>query len=225
MPLILLLETATTNCSVALESDGKLLASRNVNSGYTHSEKINLFIQEVVKEAGTALGSIQAVAVSNGPGSYTGLRIGLSTAKGLCYALDIPLIAISTLDAMAAGLSARPGELIVPMIDARRMEVYSSVYDDQQSGITEPEAIVVDENYYSSFRNGKKLLLAGDGADKCVELFRNDNSIRIQKGFLPMAEFMKDIAETKFRNSEFENVGLIEPFYLKEFVAGPKKSV
>ncbi|MBK6988020.1 MAG: tRNA (adenosine(37)-N6)-threonylcarbamoyltransferase complex dimerization subunit type 1 TsaB [Bacteroidetes bacterium] len=224
MPLILSLETATTNCSVALASDGKVVASRSINSGYSHSEKINVFIEEVIAQAGVTLKDLQAVAVSSGPGSYTGLRIGISTAKGLCYALDIPLIAINTLDAMAQGFNARKDELIVPMIDARRMEVYSAVYDSEKKRVSEIEAIVVDNQYYSNFRSEKKLVLAGDGADKCQVLFQNESSIKIQTSFVPQAEFMAELAEQKFQNSDFENVALFEPFYLKDFVAGPKRT-
>ncbi|MBP6532580.1 MAG: tRNA (adenosine(37)-N6)-threonylcarbamoyltransferase complex dimerization subunit type 1 TsaB [Bacteroidia bacterium] len=224
MPLILSLETATTNCSVALASDGKVVASRSINSGYSHSEKINVFIQEVIAQAGVTLKDLQAVAVSSGPGSYTGLRIGISTAKGLCYALDIPLIAVNTLDAMAQGFNAGKDELIVPMIDARRMEVYSAVYDSEKKRVSEIEAIVVDDQYYSNFRSEKKLVLAGDGADKCQALFQNESSIIIQTSFVPQAEFMAELAEQKFQNSDIENVALFEPFYLKEFVAGPKRA-
>jgi len=224
MPLILSLETATTNCSVALASDGKVVASRSINSGYSHSEKINVFIQEVIAQAGVTLKDLQAVAVSSGPGSYTGLRIGISTAKGLCYALDIPLIAVNTLDAMAQGFNAGKDELIVPMIDARRMEVYSAVYDSEKKRVSEIEAIVVDNQYYSNFRSEKKLVLAGDGADKCQALFQNESSIIIQTSFVPQAEFMAELAEQKFQNSDIENVALFEPFYLKEFVAGPKRT-
>lgn len=224
MPLILSLETATTNCSVALASDGKVVASRSINSGYSHSEKINVFIEEVIAQAGVTLKDLQAVAVSSGPGSYTGLRIGISTAKGLCYALDIPLIAVNTLDAMAQGFNAGKDELIVPMIDARRMEVYSAVYDSEKKRVSEIEAIVVDDQYYSNFRSEKKLVLAGDGADKCQALFQNESSIIIQTSFVPQAEFMAELAEQKFQNSDIENVALFEPFYLKEFVAGPKRA-
>jgi len=224
MPLILSLETATTNCSVALASDGKVVASRSINSGYSHSEKINVFIQEVIAQAGVTLKDLQAVAVSSGPGSYTGLRIGISKAKGLCYALDIPLIAVNTLDAMAQGFNAGKDELIVPMIDARRMEVYSAVYDSEKKRVSEIEAIVVDDQYYSNFRSEKKLVLAGDGADKCQALFQNESSIIIQTSFVPQAEFMAELAEQKFQNSDIENVALFEPFYLKEFVAGPKRA-
>ena len=223
MPLILSLETATTNCSVALASDGKVIAARSINSGYSHAEKINVFIQEVIDQAGFSLKDLNAIAVSSGPGSYTGLRIGVSTAKGLCYALDLPLIAINTLDAMANGMNAGSNDLLVPMIDARRMEVYSAVYDQQKNRLSEPQAIVVDENYYSTFRDKQKLLLGGDGADKCRELFKTDQGMEIQEGFMPQAEFMAGLSEQKFKNSEFENVALFEPFYLKEFVAGPKK--
>jgi tRNA threonylcarbamoyladenosine biosynthesis protein TsaB len=224
MPLILSLETATTNCSVALASNGKIIAARSINSGYSHAEKINVFIQEVIDQANVTLKQLSAIAVSSGPGSYTGLRIGISTAKGLCYALDLPLIAINTLDAMAYGMNAGSNELLVPMIDARRMEVYSAVYDHQKNRLSEPQAIVVDNNYYSTFRDKHKLLLGGDGADKCSDLFKSDPGIKIQEGFMPQAEFMTELAERKFKNSEFENVALFEPFYLKEFVAGPKKS-
>lgn len=223
MPLILSLETATTNCSVALASDGKIIAARSINSGYSHAEKINVFIQEVIDQANVTLKQLSAIAVSSGPGSYTGLRIGISTAKGLCYALDLPLIAINTLDSMAYGMNTGGDNLLVPMIDARRMEVYSAVYDYQKNRLSEPQAIIVDENYYSTFRDKKKLLLCGDGADKCTELFRTEHGIEIQAGFMPQAEFMAELAERKFKNSEFENVALFEPFYLKEFVAGPVK--
>ena len=223
MPLILSLETATTNCSVALASDGKVIATRSINSGYSHAEKITVFIQEVIDQANVSLKQLSAIAVSSGPGSYTGLRIGISTAKGLCYALDLPLIAINTLDAMANGMKAGSNELLVPMIDARRMEVYSAVYDGEQKRLSESAAIIVDEHYYSDFRSTNKLLLAGDGADKCQELFQSEPSIKIQPSFMPQAEFMATLAEKKFLNSEFENVALFEPFYLKEFVGGPKK--
>lgn len=224
MPLILLLETATTNCSVALASDGIIVASRSINRGYSHAEKINVFVQEVVAQAGVTLKDLQAVAISNGPGSYTGLRIGISTAKGLCYALDIPLISVSTLDAMAQGLNGGKDQFIVPMIDARRMEVYSAVYDSDKKRLSEAEAIVVDEKFYSAFRRSRKLLLAGDGADKCQTLFHSESSIEILPDFMPQAEFMSQLAEKKFLNFDFENVALFEPFYLKEFVPGPKKT-
>ena len=223
MALILSIETATTNCSVALASEGKILAARSINSGYSHAEKINVFIQEVIDQAQISLKNLNAIAVSSGPGSYTGLRIGISTAKGLCYALGIPLIAINTLDAMAYGMFSEASTLRVPMIDARRMEVYCGVYDESNNRISGPEAIVVDENYYSQFRLSGNLLLAGDGADKCAELFKGIQQIRIQSGFMPQAEFMTELAERKYENSEFENVAFFEPFYLKEFVAGPKK--
>ena len=133
------------------------------------------------------------------------------------------MIAINTLDAMAYGMNAGSNDLLVPMIDARRMEVYSAVYDQQKNRLSEPQAIVVDENYYSTFRDKQKLLLGGDGADKCRELFKTDLGMEIQEGFMPQAEFMAGLSEQKFKNSEFENVALFEPFYLKEFVAGPKK--
>lgn len=222
MALILSLETATTNCSIALSKDGKIVSTRSINSGFSHSEKINIFIEQVIQEAGVVLKYLDAVAVSIGPGSYTGLRIGLSTAKGLCFGLDIPLIAVSTLEAMAVGIKALPNELIVPMIDARRMEAYCAVYDKHNKIISQPEPIVIDEKFYERFRKDSHLVLAGDGADKCIPLFENDSAIRIIPHYFPTAENISIIAHLKFSKKDFANVSLIEPMYLKEYVSGKK---
>ena len=222
MALILSLETATTNCSVALSKDGKILSTRSINNGFSHSEKINIFIEQVIQEAGVVLKDLDAIAVSVGPGSYTGLRIGLSTAKGLCFGLDLPLIAVSTLEAMAVGIKALPNELIVPMIDARRMEAYCAVYDEHNKMISGPEPIVIDEKFYERFRKDFHLVVAGDGADKCISLFQNDNTIRIVPHYFPTAENLSIIAHQKFSEKDFENVSLIEPVYLKEYVSGKK---
>jgi tRNA threonylcarbamoyladenosine biosynthesis protein TsaB len=220
MALILSIETATTNCSIALARDGKVMAKRSVNAGFSHSEKINLFILEVIAEAHCSLNDLQAIAVSIGPGSYTGLRIGVSTAKGLCYALNIPVITVSTLEAMAYGIHALPHEFIVPMIDARRMEAYCAVFDRDKKEISAPEAIVIDDSFYARFREKNHLVLAGDGADKCIDLFANENTIRVVPGFFPAAEFVAIVAEQKFNSSNFDNVALFEPIYLKEFRVG-----
>lgn len=223
MSLILSLETATTNCSVALSLEGKIVAARSINHGFSHSEKINIFINEVLEQAKKTIKDIQAIAVSIGPGSYTGLRIGVSTAKGLCYGLGIPFIAVNTLDAMAEGIAATPDEFIVPMIDARRMEAYCAVYSFDKKNISGAEALIIDEHFYSRFRENNKLVLAGDGADKCIPLFENENSIRVLSNFVPQAEFVSIVANKKFLNREFENVALVEPFYLKEYQPGKKK--
>lgn len=223
MSLILSLETATTNCSVALSNDGKIVAVRSINDGFSHSEKINIFIVEVLGQANKTINQLEAVAVSIGPGSYTGLRIGVSTAKGLCYGLGIPLIAVNTLDAMAEGIAATPDELIIPMIDARRMEAYCAVYTSDKKNMAAAEAVIIDEQFYLRFRENNNLVLAGDGADKCIPLFQNENSIRILSSFVPKAEYVSIVANRKFHRQEFENVSLIEPFYLKEYLAGKKK--
>lgn len=222
MALILSLETATTNCSVALSKDGKIVSTRSINSGFSHSEKINIFIEQVIQEAGVFLKDLDALAVSIGPGSYTGLRIGLSSAKGLCFGLDIPLIAVSTLEGMAVGIKALPKELIIPMIDARRMEAYCAVYDEHHKLISQPEAIVIDENFYERFKNDSHLVLAGDGADKCISLFEDDYAIRVIPHYFPTAENISIVAHQKFAVKDFENVSLIEPFYLKEYSSGKK---
>ncbi|MBL0105107.1 MAG: tRNA (adenosine(37)-N6)-threonylcarbamoyltransferase complex dimerization subunit type 1 TsaB [Bacteroidetes bacterium] len=225
MPLILSIETATTNCSVALAKDGLVISENAVNEGYSHSEKLTLLVIDVLDKAGKKLRDVDAFAVSAGPGSYTGLRIGISTAKGFCYALDKPLISISTLDAMAYGMQKlSPGNMLCPMIDARRMEVYCGVYSSSLEVLQEPKAIVVEKDFQSPFRVSQKLILAGDGADKCTELFSGDSTIEIVKGFMPKAAFLATLAEEKFKAGNFENVGLFEPFYLKEFTPGPSKS-
>lgn len=218
MALILCIETATTNCSVALSDGGRVLAEKSVNEGYSHAEKLTLMIMDVLSDAGKTLAQTDAIAVSSGPGSYTGLRIGVSTAKGLCYGLDKPLISISTLEAMANGMKAESnGALLCPMIDARRMEVYCALFDKDLKCLQVPQAIIVDENFLAEERKSNSLLLAGDGADKCESLFAGESSIRILKNFYPEARFMAVLAESKWKADDFENVGLYEPFYLKEW--------
>ncbi len=225
MALILSIETATTNCSVALAMDGIVLSECAVNEGYSHSEKLTLLVIDVLKSAGKNLEDVDAFAVSSGPGSYTGLRIGISTVKGFCFALDRPLISIGTLEAMAYGMQKlAPGNVLCAMIDARRMEVYCGVYSSSLEVLQEPKAIVVEKEFQSAFRTTQKLVLAGDGADKCTELFSGDTSIEIVKGFMPKAAFLATLAEAKFKAGDFENVGLFEPFYLKEFAPGPSKA-
>jgi tRNA threonylcarbamoyladenosine biosynthesis protein TsaB len=227
MPNILCIETATTVCSVALSTDEKIF-SREINEGFSHAEKLTVFIDEVVRDSKLRYKDLNAVAVSNGPGSYTGLRIGISAAKGLCFALDIPLISVSTLQAMAQGaLNKLPGNsesfLLCPMIDARRMEVYSSLFDRRLNNITQTEAIVVDENYYSDFKN-EKIFYFGDGAEKCRSILENNESFLFLPGIFLSSVFMIDLAAEKYLNNNFENLSIFEPNYLKQFKAGVKKS-
>ena len=222
MALILGIETATKNCSVALFKDSKLIAEKeHVSDGYTHAEQLNLFIKEVVGSANITLTEIEAVALSMGPGSYTGLRIGTSTAKGLCYALEIPLLAISTLQAMAFGMAENESSAVYcPMIDARRMEVFSALFDENNKEIRGVQADVVDEQTYTNFLKNE-VLFFGDGALKCKEIINHKNAKFIE-GINPSAKNLGILANAKFENKDFEDVAYFEPYYLKDFVVGKK---
>jgi tRNA threonylcarbamoyladenosine biosynthesis protein TsaB len=229
MALILQLETATTSCSVALALDGKTIAFKELNERNAHASHMTLFIQDVLKEAGKTMEELEAVAVSSGPGSYTGLRIGISTAKGLCYALNIPLIGIDTLSAMAAGQistgSFGDKALYCPMIDARRMEVYTAVYDSSLNVINETEAKILDDNSFAGLRNTNKLIFFGDGAFKCADIFTGDENTVIVTDFINSAKDMSSLALEKFEKQQFEDVAYFEPFYLKDFLILKPKSL
>lgn len=224
--MILCLETATPVCSVALNSACCTLAMRETEGQNAHSEKITNFINEVMNEAGIGYSQLDAVAVSKGPGSYTGLRIGVSTAKGICYAADLPLMAIDTLEAMAHGMKEKlgsqigPDDILVPMIDARRMEVYASVFDANLQKINDTEALVIDENAFEDLRKSHRLWLFGDGAPKLKKLFENQHNICIVDGFRPSAAYMRLLAEQALQKQQFVDVAYFEPFYLKDFIAG-----
>ncbi len=216
---ILCIETATEVCSVAVSVNGKLVSIRETVDQNSHSEKLTLFIQEVIKEANLSLNDIHAVAVSMGPGSYTGLRIGVSTAKGFCFGLGVPLIAISTLQSIAFG--ARENEnncIIVPMIDARRMEVYTALFDSNANLTTKIEAVVIDNEYLSTLNPDNSYLLCGNGAPKCAEIFQNISNIKIKNTVCSSAH-LTELAFQKYNNEEFEDVAYFEPFYLKDFIA------
>jgi tRNA threonylcarbamoyladenosine biosynthesis protein TsaB len=224
MALILGIETATKNCSVALFKDGIVIAEKeHISDGYTHAEQLTLFIQEVIDLANISFKKVEAVALSLGPGSYTGLRIGTSTAKGLCYALDIPLIAISTLKAMAFVVAKNEKSAIYcPMIDARRMEVFSALYDENNKQVRGIQADVVDENTYAEFLVNE-IIFFGDGSLKCQEILNHKNAKFIE-GIYPSAKNLGILAKAKFENKDFEDVAYFEPYYLKDFVAGKKKA-
>ena len=224
MALILGIETATKNCSVALFEDGIVIAEKeSISDGYTHAEQLTSFIQDVIGSANITLNKVEAVALSMGPGSYTGLRIGTSTAKGLCYALDIPLISISTLKAMAFAMSKNEKSAIFcPMIDARRMEVFSALYDVDNKQIRGVQADVVDENTYAEFLRNE-ILFFGDGSLKCQEIINHKNAKFIE-GIHPSAMNLGILANAKFENKDFEDLAYFEPYYLKDFVAGKKKA-
>ena len=224
--MILCLETATPVCSVALNESCCTIALRETEGQNAHSEKITNFIREVMEVAHVDYRQLDAVAVSQGPGSYTGLRIGVSTAKGICYAADLPLMAIDTLEAMAYGMKTKLGsqigenDLLIPMIDARRMEVYASVFDAQLNKINDTAALVIDEHSFEYMLKDHRLWLFGDGAPKLGKLFENQPNISIVDGFKPSAAFMLPLAEKALREQKFVDVAYFEPFYLKDFIAG-----
>ena len=223
MTYILHIETSTANCSVALSKNKQLLAIRESTEKNSHASLITIFIEEVIKDAGLSVDSINAVAVSKGPGSYTGLRIGVSTAKGLCYALDAPLIAVSTLQTMAYGLSAiyskEENFLFCPMIDARRMEVYNAVYNSDNKEIKIVSADIVSQDFLHELLNENQVIFFGDGAEKCKSVLKHSNAI-FMDNILPTASDMVKPAFEKFLLNQFEDLAYFEPFYLKDFVAG-----
>ena len=219
MAIILCLETATTNCSVGLAKDGKLLALKEDNSkNYSHAEKLHIFINEVLQEVGMTTGDLDAIAISKGPGSYTGLRIGVSSAKGLCYSLDIPLISVPTLDLLATKISGEQG-IIISMLDARRMEVYSAVYNSDLKQIRETQAQVLDESAFTKYLESSTVHFIGNGVAKFEEICKHPNAVFHTQQY-PSAKEMAEIAEFKHQKSDTEDVAYFEPYYLKDFIAG-----
>jgi len=222
MTHLLHIETSGKNCSVALSIDDRIVAQRCVTSEqFIHAEQLHLLINEVQHKSGIAWKDISAVAVSKGPGSYTGLRIGVSAAKGLCYAIECPLIAIGTTDILAqhASLSNERNAIIIPMIDARRLEVYAAEFDASGNRVTEDEAIILDAFYFEKFQL-KNMILIGDGATKCSPLVGENVEIRET---LPDAAMMIDLAKKRFNQKQFENLAYFEPHYLKAYVPGISK--
>ncbi|CAL65190.1 tRNA (adenosine(37)-N6)-threonylcarbamoyltransferase complex dimerization subunit type 1 TsaB [Christiangramia forsetii] len=219
MAIILCLETATTNCSVGIAKDGKLLSLKEDNSkNYSHAEKLHVFIENILKETGLKVDDLDAIAVSKGPGSYTGLRIGVSAAKGLCFSLDIPLISVPTLDLLAYKLKDRDG-IFVSMLDARRMEVYSAVYDAEIKQIRDTEAQILDENSFSEYLEKSEVHFIGNGVTKFEEICKHSNAV-FHKLKYPSASEMAEMAEYKYQKSDTEDVAYFEPYYLKDFIAG-----
>lgn len=231
MATLLALETSTTVCSVSLSKDGAILAERKTTTPNSHAQTLTVFIDEVMKEASEAYTQLDAVAVSEGPGSYTGLRIGVSTAKGLCYALSKPLIAISTLQTMTQQLiRTNPSlnelnSILVPMIDARRMEVYSAHFNWSSEMVREVEAEIIDEISYGELLQNQKYIFFGNGAEKLKETIISPNAIFVD-GITPFANDMVTLAENLFAQKQFVDVAYFEPFYLKDFmVSMPKNKV
>jgi tRNA threonylcarbamoyladenosine biosynthesis protein TsaB len=224
MSLFLCLETSTTVCSVALFDDNQLLQYKEVNNGYTHAENLHVFIQEVLDNAQVKPQQLKAIAVGKGPGSYTGLRIGVSAAKGMAYALTIPLIGMNSLHNMVAGLKNNfdnPQTVFIPMLDARRMEVYMGIYEKDGKEIVPTSSFIINENAikekFSSFNH---ICLLGDGAEKCREFLPVLPSAEIIPHQMPSALNMGKYSYKAFINEHFENTAYFEPFYLKEFFTG-----
>lgn len=216
MAIILNIETATKNCSVSLSKSGKtIFVKEHADQGYSHAEKLHVFIDEVIKECQINISEINAVAVSKGPGSYTGLRIGVSAAKGLCYALNIPLIALDTLEILANQVQKKGG-LIVPMLDARRMEVYSVIFNNDLEKISETKAEILSTESYAEIN--EKIYFVGDCQEKCQTVLTKNNFEFLPEIVYPSANEMSKISYQKFENKQFEDVAYFEPFYLKDFL-------
>lgn len=218
--IILHIETSTHVCSVALSEDENLIFSRLNTEGRNHATLLSVFIEEAFRFLQTENKKPDAVAVSSGPGSYTGLRIGVSTAKGLCYGLSIPLISIDTLEIMF--LAAKKltdnceSSVFIPMIDARRMEVFDAVYNSFGTVLRKTKANIIDENSFSEFSDNEKIYIFGNGAEKCLPIISVTNT-EFLKDINPLAENMIIPACKKYRDNKFEDVAYFEPFYLKEF--------
>jgi len=222
LSIILNIETTTKNCSVSIAEKGEILAIKELNNGnYSHAEVLHPFILDVLKEANLTSNRIDAVAVSKGPGSYTGLRIGVSAAKGLCFALDKPLISIDTLTSLSFSITIEEG-IIVPMLDARRLEVYASVFNEKHQKIREIKAEIIDENSFCEYLERSKVYFLGDGSQKCKEIITHKNAIFIDAKF-PSAQEMAKLSYEKYKRSDIENVAYFEPFYLKDFIVIPEK--
>jgi tRNA threonylcarbamoyladenosine biosynthesis protein TsaB len=218
---ILNIETSTKNCSVSIAKGGETIICKEIaEEGYSHAERLHVFIEESLKEAGIAYEDLSAIAVSQGPGSYTGLRIGVSAAKGLCFALDIPLIAVDTLKVLASQATISSG-LIVPMIDARRMEVYSAIFNSKLEQVRDVQAEIISED---SFENLQEIIyFVGDCAEKCKAILTKGNFVFLEEIKYPSAKEMSALSYEKYKKNDTVDVAYFEPFYLKDFLITTSK--
>lgn len=221
MDYILNIETSTKNCSVSIAKGGETIICKEIaEEGYSHAERLHVFIEESLKEAGIAYEDLSAIAVSQGPGSYTGLRIGVSAAKGLCFALDIPLIAVDTLKVLASQATISSG-LIVPMIDARRMEVYSAIFNSKLEQVRDVQAEIISED---SFENLQEIIyFVGDCAEKCKAILTKGNFVFLEEIKYPSAKEMSALSYEKYKKNDTVDVAYFEPFYLKDFLITTSK--
>jgi len=223
MALILSIETSTHNCSVAISNQAKVLACIEESAGqYIHAEKLHQFIKQALEISGFTIQSLDAIAVSNGPGSYTGLRIGVSAAKGLCYSLNIPMIVVNTTEVLAEAIGVEHNvSLIISAIDARRDEIYCQIFSVDKKQMSEVSALILTPESFAEFA-GKSVIVVGDAAEKTQRIINIPVEIRQQ---YPSAGNMAQIAERKFLAAQFGDVAYHEPFYLKDFIAGKPKNV
>ena len=221
MSYILNIETSTKNCSVALAKEGKTILCKEIaEEGYSHAERLHVFIEVIIKEVGITFQDLSAIAVSQGPGSYTGLRIGVSSAKGLCFALDIQLIAVDTLQVLASQAKVANG-LIVPMLDARRMEVYSAIFTPNFENIRAVQAEIITESSFEDLQ--ETLYFLGDCAEKCKPVLTKDNFVFLSDIKFPSAKEMSVISFEKYQKNETVDVAYFEPYYLKDFMITTSK--
>lgn len=218
--MILCIETATTNCSVALGNKGKLLALKeDYSDNFSHAERLHLFIQDILKENDLKPKDLSAIAVSKGPGSYTGLRIGVSAAKGLCFALDLPLISVPTLKSLALQVKQEKEGFIIPLLDARRMEVYTAGFTSENKQVFDTRAEILLPESFTEYLENASVAFIGSGVEKFSKICDHKNATFIE-GKLPSAAEMVGLAEEKFKKEKFEDVAYFEPYYLKDFQAG-----
>ena len=222
MNYILNIESSTTNCSISLALDGNLVALKESNDDkYSHSTKLHSFINEVLKKSNISVKELVAIAVSKGPGSYTGLRIGVAAAKGLCYSLDIPLISISTLHILSKQIQVKEQGLILPVMDARRDEVYCAVYDSSYNLIKKAVPKIINQESFSELSYKSKLYFIGNGQEKCKRLIENNtNLIFSNNNTFPSAREMTQLSYEKFKDLNFKDIAYFEPDYLKDFMPG-----
>ena len=231
--MIICLETATNLCSVALCNSGGVITLKETNESKSHASMLTVFIEEILKENGLRAHDLEAIAVSKGPGSYTGLRIGVSVAKGIAYAASIPLIGIETTYSMFRGMSemwnknsaADNNTLFCPMLDARRMEVYNAIYDINGKTVKEISAEIIEEDSFMNIPESNKIIFFGDGASKCKEVIKRTN-IHFADEYVISAAHMHTPAIKALKDHHFEDVAYFEPFYLKDFITTkPKKNI
>jgi tRNA threonylcarbamoyladenosine biosynthesis protein TsaB len=225
MGLLLCIETATKVCSVALSKDGRTIGLEEFcDEQFAHSEKLNQLIDDLLKKCNIQLNQLDAIVISEGPGSYTGLRIGTSAAKGMCYALDIPLIAVNSLAALASLKTIDYG-VVIPLFDARRMEVYAAAFSKDGEEVMSTRAVVVESNSFEDLLRNQKVTFIGPGAEKCQAIFAGQDNAIFDLSVTVSAAGMSRIGEYKYQQKDFVDTAYFEPFYLKDFIAGKPKKV